>query len=141
MSRVVTIDGEPIVDGARKLTVHISSRDTKRGQTKSPASCAAALACKREVPKCTQARVHISRTYLKINGKWVRYATPPALRSEIVAFDRGAPFAPGTYALAPLKASSRVRKRQGSDKPKKRNGKKRRAYHMVSGVRHFGAVG
>lgn len=132
------INGLPVVDAKKRITITISEQDVAKGKSKDPASCAAARACKREVPKCTQARVHISRTYLKIKGRWMRYHTPVSLRSEIVAFDRGASFDPGTFVLAPLQPSKKATgRRQGSSKPKRKGPK--RPYHHTVGVREFGA--
>src|SRR4051812_14100150 len=132
------INGLKVVDAKRKVKIHITPIDVAKGQTKNPSSCAAARACVRE-QLCSDARVHIGRTYLKSgDGRWVRFKTPQSLRSEIVAFDRGARFAPGVYTLSPLCVSERAKrgKATGSATNKTTRGpKKRRAkYHTVEGV-------
>ena len=132
------INGLPVVDGKRKIKIKVSEADVKRGNVKDPATCAAAKALLRRVRGCSQVRVHIARTYLKVGNTWLRFHTPQSLRSEIVAFDRGAPFQPGEYVLTPMRPSHRSSgKRQGS-KPVKRRGKPR-PYHRTIGVREWGA--
>lgn len=134
------INGLPVVDAKGPVTIKITNTDVKNGNNKDPASCAAARAlCRKQ--GIAEARVHIGRTYVRIGRKWIRYYTTPALRSEIVSFDRGGSFEPGIYKLRPLAPSDRASgKRQGSAKavPSK-NPKKRQAYHWVRGVRQWGA--
>lgn len=135
------IAGLKVVDATRPLPVKITDADIKKGNTKDPASCAAALACLRK-PACTEARVHIGRTYLKQGNKWVRYQTPRSLRSEIIAFDRGGSFAPGDFVLKPLPSGSRlghythVSKNKNNKRPRVA---KKKSYHTVTGIREHGA--
>ena len=138
-TKSMTIDGYPVVDATKPIVLGITLRDVKKGATKDPGSCAAALACLREVKGAEKARVHIGRTYIKIGKKWLRFLTPAALKNEIVAFDRGGKFAPGEYTIRPLWPSHR-----GTDRhldPKKPSGKrkKRAKYHMTTDVRARGA--
>lgn len=137
------IDGAPVVNATKKLPITITPRDVKLGETKDPGACAAARACMREAG-ATQARVHISTTYLKMDKEWVRYRTPAAIRSEIISFDRGAGFQPGDYVLRPLQPSHRASgKRMGGPdraKPKTKIRIKRAKRHVVTGIRHHGAV-
>jgi hypothetical protein len=101
-----TINGKPVVNGARRVKLHISPLDTKSAAKKDHAACAAALAALRDVPNCVAARVHLGRAYLlKKDGQWHRYKVPAALRTEIVSFDRGGGFEPGEYELIPMSAS------------------------------------
>ncbi len=134
------IDGLKVVDPRSPIVITVTPRDAKNGQNKNPSGCAAALACVRDVPGCTQARVHLGRTYLRLEDKWLRFKTPRPLRTEIVSFDRGAIFQPGEFRLEPLAPSDRAKgKRQGgADKPKKKFAKKR-TYHTITGVRQHGA--
>jgi hypothetical protein len=93
------IAGKRVVDAKRSARILITKRDVVDGDNKNPSSCAAALAAKRDVPECLSARVHIGRVYIEHRDRWVRYLTPDALRTEIVAFDRGGSFQPGDYVL------------------------------------------
>jgi hypothetical protein len=138
----------PVVDSSKKLTITITPKDVAKGNTKDPAACAAAQACMRQTG-ATEARVHLGRTYLKMEKKWVRFNTPEALRSEIISFDRGHEFQPGDYTLRPMPPSFRAKagKRQGSATAgardrgsKSRVPKKPRTKpHVVHGVRAHGA--
>lgn len=135
------LDKVPVVDAKRRLTIKITASDVKRGATNNPITCAAARACLRQT-ECTEARVHLGRVYLLIGGKYVRYITPPPLRTEIVAFDRGAKFASGLYTLIPPHPTARLGAAQGSNTGRNRTNKKKRApYHVVSGVRPHASHG
>lgn len=162
------IAGKKVVDAKRSAKIVITKRDTETGDNKNPSSCAAALAAKRDVPECLSARVHIGRVYIEHKDKWVRYLTPEALRTEIVAFDRGGSFQPGDYVLKAPTQSETIegRKKYSGDKayPKGRseaqrikdraaaarsgsNSNPRKAIrvarikrHSVSGIRPKGAV-
>lgn len=135
------IDGKPVHDAKSRIVIEISRQDISAGKTKDPSSCAAAKACLRQVPKCTSVRVYKSRTFLKIRDKWFRYHTPPSMKLEIVAFDRGAHFLPGVYVLSPMQPSHRATGKSHSNSvAKKKKGpvkKKRTPYHLIEGVREF----
>lgn len=139
------IAGLKVIDGKKPVEITITEADVAKGKTKDPAACAAARACLRS-DACTEARVHLGRTYLKVKAvtgrqHWVRYQTPDAIRSEIIAFDRGATFTPGTYTLKPMSPANRLGTPQGSDTSKTRPKHKHVArikHHVVSGVRHHG---
>jgi len=140
------IAGLPVVDAPKKLTIKVTAGDVQKGKTKDPGSCAAAQALLRE-KDCTEARVHLGRTYLKMGKKWLRFQTPESLRSEVISFDRGAAFQPGEYTFTPMSPACRFGSRTGSAKPgardkgsKNRTPKKPRAKpHVVYGVRSHGA--
>jgi hypothetical protein len=157
------IAGKKVVDAKRPAKIVITVRDTKIGDNKNPSSCAAALAAKRDVPECLSARVHIGRVYIEHKDKWVRYLTPEALRTEIVAFDRGGSFQPGGYVLkAPSPSetvegrkerseSQRIKDRAAaalsrskpghvSQRPRKALKIARIKRHKVTGIRPKGAV-
>jgi len=138
------IGGRPVVNGKRKVLLHISPADVRGGKNKDPGACAAAKALMREIPNCIKARVHLGRTYLlKDDNQWYRYKTPDALRTEIVAFDKGGKFEPGEYELRPLApsellpykkktfVSSETNRRGVPDSP----GKKPRKLHVAKGTR------
>lgn len=132
------ISGLKVADAGRDQVIHITGRDVKRGDNKDPSSCAAALACKREL-HCTEAQVHIGRTYVKRGRQWLRYVTPSSLKYEIVAFDRGGQFEPGEYVLIAPKGAMKL----GYEKPtgpKKKQGRKRESYHVIAGIRSRPAV-
>lgn len=135
MSKIQKINLLPIVNAKRKLKIDITPRDIKSANRKSPSSCVVSQACK-GMEHIKEIRTHLSRTYVRSNeGNWVRYMTPRSLRDEIIAFDRGGSFEPGTYVLEPPpKNREATGKRQGSNKRKK-TGRRRRSAHVISNVR------
>lgn len=102
------IDDTPVVDADKPVTLQITQADCKRGSKKDPSKCAAALALKRATG-CDECRVHIACAYLRFGDKWIRYATPPSLKAEIISFDRGGGFYPGDFRLHPMPASLRLK--------------------------------
>src|SRR5258706_13584318 len=90
-----TFEGLPVIDATNDIELHVLPVDVKGASKKNPASCAAAKAGQRELKK--DVRVFISRTYVKEKKNWVRYFTPQSASREIISFDRGSSFEPGTY--------------------------------------------
>lgn len=132
------ISGLPVADAKRDQVIRITNSDVKRGGVKDPTTCAAALACRRDL-QCTEAQVHIGRTYVKHGRSWVRYVTPSSLKYEIVAFDRGGQFEPGEYVLIAPKGALAL----GYEKPtgpKKKKGRKRETYHVITNIRQHAGV-
>ena len=131
------IAGTPVKDATEKVVLHITKEDVRAGAKKNADSCAAAKALCRE-HQCEAAKVHMSRAYIKKGGKWLRFEVGPALRNEVLAFDRGGTFEPGEYILNPPRPVSRLdadkRKRPGNHKAAGKR-KIKRPYHVVSGVR------
>jgi len=140
------INGLPVVDASKPLRIEITPSDVEKGNTKDPGGCAAARAIMRQ-EHCTQARVHLGRTYIKDDERkrWVRYRTPMAIRAEVISFDRGSEFAPGEYVIPPMQPSHRGDgKRRKIAKPGTGHGrnnprKTKSKPHVVSGVRQRGA--
>jgi hypothetical protein len=131
------INGLPVLDAKRPLKLSITIADITGANPKIPNNCAVARACYRQL-HVKEARVHLSRIYLRTNDKnWVRYMTPPAVRDEIIAFDRGAAFHPLEVKLAGVHPSHRTggRAQGGKNKKGKKPGKPRSAAHVVTGVR------
>jgi hypothetical protein len=120
------INGLPVRNLVKRISLVISAEDCKKATKKAPNSCAAALACVRRVPNCLESRVHIGRIFLRIKeGKkeyWLRGKAPQALRTEIIAFDRGGTFDPGVYIINPLAASELRQMHVGKHKPTHKRG-------------------
>jgi hypothetical protein len=104
---VRVIDGKPVLDADKSVVVRITQSDCERGSKKDPTRCAAALALRR-ITGCDEARVHVGCTYLRFGNKWLRYATPPSLKAEIISFDRGGGFYPGDFRLHPMPTANRL---------------------------------
>jgi hypothetical protein len=101
------IDGLPVKNIEKRIRLVISAADCRRGKSKLPNACAAALAAKRQVPHCVEARIHINRAYLRVGKHWLRGRVNSALRTEIATFDKGGTFEPGIYDIIPLCPSER----------------------------------
>jgi len=132
-----SIENLPIYDAKKAILLSVTDNDCSRADRKEPDSCAVARACRREL-HALDVRVHLGRVYVKTNkGSWTRYITPPALRSEIIAFDRGGTFAAGVFTLsAPQPTKQASGKRQGSNKRTvAKSLTKRRPPHVVKDVR------
>lgn len=137
------INGKPVVDATEHMMIDISPDDCLRGKTKDPGSCAAARAIMRDYD-VKAARVHVGLTYVEEEDRWLRYRTSAALRTELVAFDRGGPFEPGTYMLSPPPKSATLEFQRTHNKgaSKRRNGKgktPKRTRHETTNVRPRGA--
>ena len=135
------INGVEVQDANKPLTITVSKTDVRTGARKNANTCAMANAVCRQTGAAA-ARIHFSRAYVKVGKKWMRYSVPPALRNEVLAFDRGGEFAAGKYHLDPVQATCRLDRPSAERwKPdynktrKSKPGKKRRPYHVVSGVR------
>lgn len=130
-----TIDGRPVRDAKRDLTLEILVRDITGAKPKDVTACAAARAAKR-ICHALEVRVYMSVTYiLQQNKVWERFMTPPSLAREIVVIDRsGGHFSPGEYLMkAPY--PTRQLGRHKPTGPKATQGKKHRFRHMTENVR------
>ena len=139
------INGKKVVDAKGPLRISISARDAALGKTKDPAKCAASRAIIRTVADAKGARVHLGRTYIEMEDKWVRYKTPEALKTEIVSFDRGAKaeHTIGDYTLYAPSPTDRLgvrpKKTAGKTSGKQRRPHIARIHHQIEGVRAHGA--
>lgn len=139
---IKAIDGKPVLNAKHAVTLKISASDVARADRKEPALCAVARACRRQI-LAKEVRVHLGRVYMRMNeGNWQRFLTPRSLRSEIIAFDRGGSFEPGTFVLSAPSSQKKeaTGKRQGSPYNHKQkrdnpNRKKRARPHVVTDVR------
>jgi hypothetical protein len=111
--KVTRIAGRKVINATKGITITVSNGDIGGADLKAPGNCAMARACKRQLKK--EARVHITRMYISVNGgTWLRYLVPQNLKAEIVAFDRGGRFMPGKYKLYAPQPSLRTGKMQGT---------------------------
>jgi len=132
VSKLITIDGLKVFDAKKPVRLIVTEDDCRRANRKKPKSCAVARACGRVAE---EARVHLSRLYLRINGQWQRYETPKAMRDEIIAFDRGGAFEPQEFRLKPPRPSRRLGQHTGGQHRLRKNAKRRRKPHVVTNVR------
>lgn len=133
--RVHLFEGSQVVDAGAPVDVTVTPHDIASSRSKAPNNCAVAKACKR-LQEVEDVRVHLTRTFLKVGNRWYRFRTPTAIRQEIIAFDRGGSFEPGTYTLLPVPTTDRLgNSRNKSPGPKLTKGKKRHVVHAVANVR------
>ncbi len=140
--RITQIDGKPIIDATSPVTLEISPGDIAKADRKEPLDCVVARACRRDL-HAKEVRVHLSRIYIRFgSGSWQRFMTPPHMRSDIIAFDRGGTFPPGTYILNPPPPARKATGKRKGTEPKHTqarnnpNRKKRvRHYHVTEDVR------
>jgi hypothetical protein len=102
----------------------------------------------REFPEVQSVRVHIGRIFVETPKEWVRYKTPHTLRDEIVAFDRGGEFLPGSHEVKTLTEGEqryiddkvwRKRVAEARAREPAKKDRKKRITHIVPGVRARGA--
>jgi len=133
------LDGMPIIDAKRPLTLNIKVPDIEKADPKEPLDCVVARACRRQL-HVKEARIHLNRVYLRSNnGNWVRYEAPRSLRAEIIAFDRGGTFEPGDFELKPPRVRTTGKRQGGKSRFKHaRNNPNHvpRPRHIVTNVRH-----
>jgi hypothetical protein len=120
-----------VVDATAHAMIDVTKADANSRAVRDHGACAMAVACKR---KLHLDGVVMSRSvaYLVKDRQAVRYRVMQHLTRELVAFDRGGTFEPGTYALRKPEAERALGARRGgvaTASPKK---KKKRA-----GLRHF----
>ena len=108
-----TFEGLPVVDAKDDIVLNVSKHDVQISKKKDPAHCAAAEAGKREL-KC-EVKVYLSRMYVKTGKQWVRYVTPSNVSREIVSFDRGNQFEPGSYVFKAASISQRLGAHKGNN--------------------------
>lgn len=133
------IDGIPVKDALRAITLEIDRKDISSADRKKPETCVAAAACHAHLGKVKDVRVHLSRIFILREKAefWERYETPKALRAEIIAFDRGGRFMPGTFELRPPVSYRRKggAKKTAGDRGKAASNRAKALRHMTIGVR------
>lgn len=134
MGYKMKIDGKIVRNARKRMKIEILPADIRSASKKKPECCAVANACMRQMP-IKEIRVHLSRVFMKgKDGTWTRFLTPKNLRTEIVAFDRGGEFEPGTYLLSKPNPAKTTGKRYGTktNDTVRRNKRKR---HVTANVR------
>lgn len=135
------IDGQTVTNAPQPLRLMVTASDIHKGVPMDPCNCAIAVAVKRQVPGCTDARVHKGTLFALIRKKWLRWLVPEYLTREIVAFDRGGRFVPGeadfgTVPPPPSKAVRDARRAARSRSGKVRlSSYTRRPAHITKDVR------
>src|SRR5271170_7718775 len=89
---------EEIEDAKEGAVVEVTRRDESTSKRRQHGTCALAVAAKR----CFEADgviISITKAYVVHGKKAFRYDLPEAISREVISFDRGSGFSPGTYQL------------------------------------------
>jgi hypothetical protein len=124
---------EEVIDAGRPRIIEVEDVDLKSANVKNHKSCAMAVACKRKL-ELDGVIIATSTAYLIKGKKATRYEVPESVTREIVAFDRGSEFAPGTYRLNAVCPRRRLGVYRPSGASSKGTGQ-RRAFHRTTGIR------
>jgi hypothetical protein len=89
---------ESVKDSRGKVKVEVTKGDVSTSKRKKHAECAMAVACKRAM-KLDGVIISTSTAYLIKGKQAIRFHVPNSVSREVVSFDRGATFEPGTYEL------------------------------------------
>lgn len=128
-------NGLPVKDATKSLEIEIEKIDVVGSRKKDPNNCAAARALKREY-KCKEVAVFSSKTYIKEGDHYVRYITPEAITREIISFDRGSEFEPGSYKLRKPSRTEKLGAERTPSNNKSSSGTKRKQ-HMTTNIRNW----
>jgi hypothetical protein len=98
------INGKPVIDAKKPLILDVTADDIKHSNPLDPAGCAAAVAVMRQ-EGVSKALVHLSKVYIERPKNYERYEAPRALRTEVIAYDRGGSFEPDKFKLNAISPS------------------------------------
>jgi len=126
-----------VLDADEDVNIEVTKHDSQSKAVKNHEQCAMAVACKRAMHLDG---VVISRkiAYLVKGKEAVRFIVPQSVSREVVAFDRGATFEPGTYRLVKPGHGSELGYAGGHvrDNEGKANGKKKKGpRHVTANIR------
>lgn len=122
-----------VVDAKHNTRIDVTEKDCKTSKTKAPDSCAMATAFCR---KHDGAIISLAIAYLVDGNKATRYRVPGSVSREIISFDRGQYFAPGTYnLLAPVSTEKLSVIRSQRAHPPKKTGVPTARMHKTTGIR------
>lgn len=123
-----------VVDAKASTKINVTKRDCDTSTSKAPDSCALATAFCR---KHGGAIISLAVAYLIDGKKAIRYRVPSAISREIISFDRGQYFQPGTYRLNAPASTERlsVKRAKRTERPNKKSTKKARRVHKTAGIR------
>ena len=138
--KTYTINGRQCIDATKSITLNITNNDCTLASRKDHANCVISRACMKSTG--SDALVYVSRVYIKQDYQdvWVRYIVRNSLRTQVVAFDQGGDFSPGTYVLDAPPLTKKLGSR-GGGVPSKAGNKPRTMPVKLEGVRTAGHSG
>jgi len=124
-----------VVDSTAPAVIEVRATDANPRAAKNHEACALAVACKRSM-NLDGVIIARSTAYLVKGRKARRFKLPPSTAREVVSFDRGAGFAPGTYILSAVPKQARLGERRGSDTEKRGYNKSSSKFrHLTANIR------
>lgn len=135
--KTYTINGRQCIDAADRITINITNNDCTLATRKDHANCVVSRACMKHTG--SDVLVYVSRVYIKqaYQDVWVRYIIRNSLRTQVVAFDQGGDFSPGSYILDAPPPTKKLGSKGGSQV--RCNGNKPRTMPVkLEGVRTAG---
>lgn len=128
-------DVTKIVDSRKDLLVEVNRHDVKAAAKQDHQACAMAVACKRKL-HLDGIMVSINKAYLVKGNKAMRFSVPVSVAREIVSFDRGSDFVPGSYSLKAVPLRERIGARLDRGRGNHTGTGKRRVHrHITTGIR------
>ena len=126
-------------DAKESIAIEVTPQDANPSKKRKHSECAMAVAAKRNY-KLDGVIVSRSLAFLVKGTEAVRYQLPPSVAKEVVSFDRGGGFAPGSYKLSrPTKAhrlgSRKNRKGYGAPNMHPGEGDPIKMRHATEGIR------
>jgi|SRR5262245_2105092 len=124
-----------VVDSNKPCVIEVNAEDASSRDLRNPAACSFARACKRTFT-ADGVIVGLTKSYIIINQKAVRFSNPETVTREIVSFDRMAGFMPGIYTLSAISPCMRLGTMHRGGGNSGTKGKRRR--HVTANVRILG---
>jgi hypothetical protein len=127
---------EEVFDAEENATIEVTRRDEATSKRRAHGECAMAIASKR-VFEADGVIVSLSKAFVVKGKKAYRYDLPENVSREVISFDRGSGFSPGTYQLkVPAHALGKAKSpgkhpRENS----KRGSRAKNQHHMTQGIR------
>lgn len=119
-------------DADKNVIIEVTKADVSASARRAHEGCAMAVACKRKL-KVDGVIISRSIAYVVKGKKALRYFVPASVAREVVAFDRGASFEPGSYVLRRPDKSSRLGHMKGGHN---RDNEGRKKHNPEDGPRH-----
>jgi hypothetical protein len=124
-----------VKDATSNSIVEVTRKDVVNAERRKHRACAYSVACKRKF-EADGVIVSLNRVYVVKGKAAIRYVVPESVSREVVSFDRGSDFEPGTYALtAPSKDMKIGTYRGGGHKSNHDGSRKANRKHFTGGIR------
>lgn len=128
-----------VTDAVKPIQIEVAQADSKNAKVRNHQACAMAVACKRAM-KADGVIVALTKAYVIMGKRAVRYQLPESVSREVISFDREAGFAPGTYQMSVPNPNAKLGAiRGGHNRENEGTGKKKKFIHHTTGIRVLGS--